>query len=101
MAASATRMYDTKILKVDNGGKSGLNVALQIFDVVFDTDKTVELPVTLRVILGVQAFGVHATTASALTWGAELVKDATTGKIAFNTSANSTETWRVMVWGTT
>lgn len=101
MAASATKLYETKILKVDNGGKSGLNVTVEFFDVVFDTDKTVELPINCRVVLGVQAFGVHATTASALTWGAELVKDATTGKIAFNTSANSTETWRVMVWGTT
>lgn len=101
MAASATKLYETKIFKIDNGAKSGLNVTMEVFDVTFTSDKTVELPTTIRTILSVQAFGVHATTASALTWGAELVKDATTGYIAFNTSANSTETWRVVVWGTT
>jgi len=99
MAASATKLHETKILKVDNGDKSGRNLAVEYFDVVFDTDKTVELPTTLKVVYHVSAFAVHATAVSALTWGAELTKDATTGKIAFNTSANSTETWRVRVEG--
>lgn len=99
MAASVAKLYDTKIIKLENGAKAGKNLAVEYFDVTFDTDKTVEIPTTLRVVLFVSAFPVHATAVSALTWGAELNKDATTGKIAFNTSANSAEVWRVKVEG--
>lgn len=99
MAASAEKLYVTKVLKVDNQGSAGRNISVEYFKVVFDTDKTVELPTTLSRILAISAFGAHATTASALTWGAEVDKDATTGYIAFNTSANSAETWYVRVEG--
>lgn len=99
MSATVEKLYVTKTLKVDNQGSAGRNVSVEYFKVTFDTDKTVELPTELTVILHVSAFGAHATTASALTWGAELNKDETTGKIAFNTSANSTEVWYVRVEG--
>lgn len=99
MAASGIKLRETQIIKVDNQGKTGTNWGIEFWEITFTSDKTFEIPTSLRSVFHVSAFGVHATTASALTWGAEVVKDSTTGAIAFNTSANSTEVWRVKLEG--
>ncbi len=99
MPASAITVRDAQVMKVDNQGKTGSNLVLEIFEVTFATDKTIELDIQMSVPMFVSAQHVHGTTPSSLTWSSDLIKDPTTGKLTFCTSANSTEVWRVFVWG--
>lgn len=100
MPASFKTLRDAMVVKLDNQAKTGRNLVCEVFEVTFASDKTVELDVQMGTILFMTAFGVSdGSTPTALTWGSDMVKDTTTGDVTFHTSANSTEVWRVSVWG--